>query len=97
VYMPNIFAPGSGDDRNNQFTIFGNPDKIERVLELRVFDRWGTMVYEGKDFPANSPTYGWDGTFKGVEMNSAVFVYSTKVRWINGKEKVFKGDITLIR
>ncbi|HHB78684.1 MAG TPA: hypothetical protein ENK85_05580, partial [Saprospiraceae bacterium] len=97
VFIPNIFAPGSGDDRNNHFSIFANPEKIDKILELRIFDRWGTMVYEGIDLPPNNPSFGWDGTYHGRKMDPAVFVYSTKVRWINGKEKVFKGDITLIR
>jgi len=69
---------------------------IDKILELRVFDRWGTLVFEGLNFDPNVPALGWDGTYHGQKMNPATFVYYAKVSWTNGKEKIIKGDITLI-
>jgi len=39
----------------------------------------------------------WDGTFKGATLNSAVFVYTLQVTYMDGREQLQHGNITLIR
>ncbi len=95
VFVPTAFSPG-GDGVNDGFTVF-TEDQAARILELRVFDRWGEAMFVGKDFEPNQPSLGWDGTFRGEPMNPAVFVYWTKVRLRNGEELLLKGDVSLLR
>jgi len=40
---------------------------------------------------------GWDGTFRGKELDPAVFSYYMNVTFVDGTSKIEKGDITLIR
>lgn len=95
VFIPNIFSP-NGDGINDVFMIFAG-DAVKSIKLLRIFDRWGDMVFEIEDFLPNDPQFGWDGRFKGRMMNNAVFVYYTVVELINGDEVVLKGDVTLAK
>lgn len=90
VYVPNTFTP-NGDGQNDMLKVFG--PGVSSVKEVRIFNRWGQLVFETND-PAN---IGWDGTFKGQELNPGVFVYYMDVECINGERTIKKGDITLLR
>ncbi len=95
VYIPNVFSPNQSG-YNDIFTVYGS-GQIRRVVEMKVYDRWGEMVYEAEDFPVNTYNIGWDGTFRGKDMDPAVFVYYVIVEYIDGEEEMFKGDVTLVR
>jgi gliding motility-associated-like protein len=59
VYLPNTITP-NGDGKNDYFVIFGGVN-VKTVKLLRIFDRYGELVYEKHDFAPNTPT--WDGTW----------------------------------
>lgn len=90
VYVPNTFTP-NGDGQNDVLKVFG--PGVASVKEIRIFNRWGQLVFETND-PSN---IGWDGTYKGQELNPGVFVYYMDVLCINGERTIKKGDITLLR
>lgn len=90
VYVPNTFTP-NGDGQNDVVKVFG--PGVSSVKQVRIFNRWGQLVFETND-PAN---IGWDGTYKGQELNPGVFVYYMDVECINGERTIKKGDITLLR
>jgi gliding motility-associated-like protein len=94
LYIPNSFSP-NGDGINDRFKIYGN-DKIVNADYMRIFDRWGNMVYEEKDFkPLEGGQNGWSGYFKNSLMNPAVFVYTIRVTYNDGTKVDFVGDLTL--
>jgi hypothetical protein len=76
--------------------IFGGRD-VEVIESFQVFDRWGTLVFEQQNFLPNDERNGWDGKFRGSFLDPAVFVYQAKVRFIDGVEILFEGDITIVR
>ncbi|MBN8678539.1 MAG: gliding motility-associated C-terminal domain-containing protein [Chitinophagales bacterium] len=94
--MPNIFSP-NGDGENEGFTVFAEWSGVRSVKTLQIFSRWGEQIFVRENFPPNDPALGWDGRFKGVEMNPGVFVYYALVELVNGQEVVYKGDVTLMR
>ncbi len=94
VFIPNGFSPND-DGVNDVF--FPNSKGVATIKLMRIFDRWGEMVYEGKEFLPNDPTNGWDGTFKGKPMDPAVFAYFVVVEYLDGREEMLEGDLTLIR
>ncbi|MPM91412.1 hypothetical protein SDC9_138541 [bioreactor metagenome] len=61
-------------------------------LSFIVYDRWGEKV-----FSTTSLDYGWDGTFRGKELDPAVFTYYLHAIFVDGSDKIEKGDITLTR
>ncbi len=95
IFIPNIFSP-NGDNINDRFTLFAD-DRVVKIHELKIFDRWGELMYQNYDFAPNDPNLGWDGTFRGKTVNPAVFVYYFVVEYIDGSKQLYKGDITLVR
>ena len=84
----NVFTPRDGNDVNNGFHIQGlDPweDDPEGVL-VRVFDRWGNLVYENPRYRNAVPWYG---------ENSADGVYFYTVLLPNGDE--FTGTVNIFR
>jgi CHU_C Type IX secretion signal domain len=71
---------------------------VSRLNYIRLFDRWGELVFEEKDQPPSSDgSVGWDGEFRGQEMNPAIFIYSVEVEFVDGRLLVYRGDVTLLR
>jgi gliding motility-associated-like protein len=88
VYFPSAFTP-NGDGKNDIFRALGNGAKQYR---LKIFNRWGELVFETADF-----NEGWDGTYKGSAQPVSVFVYLATVTFQNNKTNSYNGSITLIR
>lgn len=95
VFVANAFTP-NGDGANDYFFVQGD-EKLTRVVALRIFDRWGELVYEKFDMEANNRELGWDGTYRGEEMNPATFVWHAEVEFSDGYSETYQGDVTLIR
>jgi gliding motility-associated-like protein len=96
VFVPNVFHPGSANARNEYFTVYGGPEVV-RVHHMQVFDRWGDLVFENRDFPPNSPKDGWDGRYAGKDVNPGVFIYVIELELIKGDTDTVSGDITVVR
>jgi gliding motility-associated-like protein len=95
VYVPNAFSP-NGDGVNDFFTVYGTPN-IEVVKSLKIFDRWGELIFEQKNFPANTEIRGWNGSFRGKPLNPGVFAWVAEIQYENEKIVLLKGDVTLVR
>ncbi len=96
VYLPNAFAPESGDQANQTFTVFAGGG-VAIVESLQVFDRAARPVFERQNFGPNDPAMGWDGTFRGKRLLPDVFLYHAVVRYTDGRTAAFTGDVTLLR
>ncbi len=94
VYVPTAFSP-NGDTNNDKFLVFGKPELVLRIKWMRIFDRWGDIVYSDTDLKVNDTNRGWDGTFNGGEVNPGVFIWNCEVEFIDGTSKILKGDVTL--
>ena len=95
LFIPNTFSPNA-DGSNDYFTIFGGPS-ARSIRLLRVFDRWGELLFEGKDLPIGSEPLGWDGSYKGQALPSATYIYYAEVEFIDGAIIPVKGDVNLLR
>ncbi len=89
IMIPTAFTPNN-DGHNDVFKMVNVTD--ETLLEMRVFNRWGTVV-----FATNDIGKGWDGKYKGQDQPMAVYGYAIKIRYSDGAEEVYKGTVTLIR
>ena len=95
IYIPNAFSPNY-DGINDFFTLYGNV-AAESILEFRVFNRWGALVWEGRNILPGDERAGWDGLFNGEESQVGVYAFYALVRFIDGVEILYEGDITLLR
>ena len=88
IYAPNVFTP-NGDGINDEFRV-AYKSIIE--FECRVFNRWGSKVFQWSD-----PQKGWDGTINGKPANEGAYFYVIKALGSDGIKYNLKGDINLLR
>lgn len=93
LFIPNTFSP-NGDGSNDVFYPRGKG--LERVKMLRIFNRWGEVVYEKRDFSVNDASSGWNGIYKGNQPKADVYVYQAEVFCDNGDIIKLNGNIALI-
>lgn len=92
LFVPSLFTPNS-DGQNDVFRAHGFGIK---EITLKVFDRWGRLLFE-----SSSLEHGWDGRNNGGEIEQGSFVWTvegsfhdgTPVRY-NGQQR---GIVKLIR
>ncbi len=96
VFLPNAFSP-NGDGRNDRFTLFAGGAKVEEVLRLAVYDRWGNLLFERNNFAPGDESMGWDGRSRGRLAPGGVYIYQAEVRFIDGATRMFSGDVSLLR
>jgi gliding motility-associated-like protein len=94
LYAPNVFSPNK-DGRNDRFTLYGKGVRDVRVM--RIFDRWGSELFFAEHLPLNQESSGWDGTFRGADLNPGVFVWEALVEFLDGDVEVLSGDVTIVR
>jgi gliding motility-associated-like protein len=95
VYVPNVFTPLPNIHNDNDWiTVYGNA-AVELVKEFSIYDRWGSKVFESKDFLQG--TAPWNGKFDGKDAEPAVYTWMAKVLFVDGDQKWFYGNITLLR
>lgn len=98
VYIPNAFSPNR-DGRNEDFRIFACQG-VRVVNTVKVFDRWGGLVYENENLPPNclDGIQLWDGTRNdGKAVSPAVFVYMIEVEFLDNTTLLYRGDIAVVR
>ena len=94
LYIPNTFSP-NGDGMNDRFYPRGRG--VFMIKSLRVFNRWGEMVFERLNFNPNDASAGWDGKYKGKVLSPDVFVYVCEIVCDNNQLLNYKGDVTLLQ
>ena len=94
IFVPNTFSP-NGDGANDIFYVRGKG--LDRVKSLRIFNRWGEVVFEQRDFLVNSAQHGWDGKYKGNKPVADVYIYQVEVFCENGEIIRFDGNVALIK
>ncbi len=93
VFVPNTFSP-NGDGSNDVFYVRGKG--LNRVKALRIFNRWGQVVFERTNFAVNDATAGWNGTFNGMKPLPDVYVYQLEIWCDNSTVVKIDGNVALI-
>jgi hypothetical protein len=94
--VPDAFTP-NGDGVNDRMYPVLDPTAGTEVLEFKIFNRWGEMVYSNPTQP------GWDGNFMGQPQQIGTFIYTAKVRHADQAqqgtviETMVQGTFSLIR
>jgi len=95
IFVPNVFAP-EADAPNNRFAIFPGI-VVTRINWLTIYDRWGSLVYEARDFQASDEGKAWDGTISGSNAAAGVYAYAFEVIYPDGTLEQKSGMVTLVR
>ncbi len=94
VFIPNTFTP-NGDGENDVFYPHGSG--ITQVVNMRVYNRWGEVVFQRSNFQMNDKGAGWDGSYNGQALPPDAFIYTVDALCPNGESISWKGDVTLLR
>ena len=94
VFIPNTFSPNN-DGVNDVFYPRGTG--LFSIQSMRVFNRWGEMVFQKINLFPNDPSAGWDGRYNGKVLNSDVYTYIIEIICENSQVLTYKGNITLIQ
>jgi gliding motility-associated-like protein len=94
LFVPNTFSP-NGDGVNDAFFVSGKG--LSTIQSMRVFNRWGQIVFEKRNFAPNDPNAGWDGTFNGRKAPVDVYIYTIEVICENSQVVAYHGNVALIR
>ena len=95
IFVPNVFSPN--DDGINDLFYISSNNIIKKISFLRVYNRWGGQVYEGRELMPNLEKDGWNGLVNGKRAENGVYGYYAEVINNSGKKYVVKGSVTLIR
>lgn len=96
--IPNIFSPNT-DGTNDTFTPIDFPPTEEGTYNaffpqsnMKIFDRWGLLMYEDNDYPQ------WDGKNKfGLDCADGVYFWVLDVTDVNGKNSKKNGFVHIYR
>ena len=95
IYIPNVISANQ-DFVNDFLTVYGNV-AATGVQSFQIFDRWGGLLWENRDFPLNDPSQGWDGTYKGKFVNPGVYAYVAIVNFLDNIPVTYHGTVTVLR
>ncbi|RIJ46850.1 PKD domain-containing protein [Maribellus luteus] len=92
VFTPNAFRPDSEISENRTFMPVGL-GADENNFNLKIFDRWGQLVFE-----SHSPNAPWDGSSrKGGKAPMGNYIWIAHYKDIQGFDHEPKGQVLLIR
>jgi len=97
IYIPNAFSPNE-DGRNDRFEVFIKSGASARIKTYKVFNRWGSLVFERENIllPASDLEW-WDGYFDGERVTPDTYVYRIEVEYGANKTLVYTGEISVVR
>lgn len=95
IYYPNVFSPNN--DGNNDLFVLYNNGYPETADDLKIFDRYGALIYKSSHTAFNENLAGWDGTFNGQPCQPGVYVFMLEYTLMDGTSKSLAGSITLVR
>jgi gliding motility-associated-like protein len=89
VYAPNAFTPNN-DNLNEEWNVH---DVFVRNFQLKVYDRWGQLVFETTD-----KNKKWDATdLSGNKVASGVYVYTIAYDGWDDQYRFMRGNVTVLK
>lgn len=93
IFIPNVFSPNE-DGINDRFLIYSEFPR--EISFMRIFDRWGSKVYEAVSFVSSDENMAWDGTINGNKAVEGAYTFYFELN--GGLKKIpFSGIINLQR
>ncbi len=95
IFAPTAFSPNE-DGQNDRFGIFGGSG-TRRILNFKVFNRWGSLMYARQNPTMYDDSDGWDGTYNGQLLQTGIYIWIAEIEFEDGEREIFKGDVALMR
>jgi len=89
MVVPNVWTP-NGDGHNDK--IMPYPINMQSLTYFRVFNRWGQLMFETKQFGQ-----GWDGIYNGQMQPIDTYVWTAEGVGNDGRVIRLTGNAALIK
>ncbi len=96
IFIPSAFSP-DGNKTNDLLNVFANPNQVNSIISLKIFSRWGTLMYQDANFQPNEEDRGWDGKYNGRSVDPGLFIYIAKFELANGTILDQEGTVTIMK
>lgn len=96
VFFPNVISP-NGDGVNDFFAVYGSAPNVQGVVNLKVYDRWGGLLYENQKVELNAENTGWNGRDGFQQINSGTYMYSADILFLDGAIINYSGSFSVVR
>lgn len=93
--IPNVFSRNALLDQNRTFYI---PESlgIEKIISMEIYDKWASPMFAIYNAQPGNPDQGWDGTVRGKNAETGVYVVICKLLLSNGRVVTYTGDVTIL-
>lgn len=88
LFLPNAFTPNS-DGVNDIFRLRGSGFISASMM---ILNQWGQLIYK-----TDNASIGWDGSSHGSLVQNGTYSYIVSIKMSDGKERVMKGNVSLIK
>ncbi len=99
MIFPNAFKPDPSGPSGGKYTQADESSRIFRPYwkgvvkyNLKIFNRWGELLFESNDI-----NVGWDGYYNGKLCKQDVYVYKAEAKFTTGASEKYTGIVTLLR
>jgi gliding motility-associated-like protein len=94
LYVPNAWSPNMDGSNDELYPFLIN---IKILKYFRVFNRWGQLMFEIKDYTPSNHLKGWDGLWKGVPQPMDVYTWTVEAYGVDGRHFKKAGNAMLLR
>jgi gliding motility-associated-like protein len=94
IFVPSVFSPNN-DGVNDVFTIQGTG--VRSIKWMRIFNRWGEIVFEKTNSLVGDRSAGWDGMVKDAPASPGTYIYMAELTCDSGEVFPLKGTVILIK
>lgn len=94
LFAPTAFSPNN-DGINDIFYL--QSWKNYSIQQFRIFDRWGTLLYQNSESTTNDTSAGWDGNSRNKALRTGVYIWMAEIVDFAGERQVMKGEVSLVR
>jgi len=64
--------------------------------DLRIFNRYGNLVFDEANLVPNEPSLGWNGQFGSSSVGTGIFVYELRILTQDGSVVIDFGDVLIV-
>ena len=93
--ISNVFTP-DGNGQNDRIRYYAGKD-VAQIAYLRIYDRWGNLVYQSTDPSTGLKEVDWTANFKDQPLQSDIYTWISQVAFIDGFVTLYSGSMTIIR
>lgn len=92
IYIPNVIS--QQENRPDDRFLFGANKAVKDIERLRIYDRWGELVYT---YEGTLEDYkGWQGLFNGKYVEQGVYTYMVEFVLVDETKEMRVGDLTYL-